>query len=98
MKQRGWLEVTAATGGGGGHRKYRRGPLPLSGAVQTLVCPSTPGDAVRGVRNVAGQLYKLDREAEALEAAALEAGAAGAALEAAGAAGAGGGRRAGGGR
>jgi hypothetical protein len=66
MKQTGWREAGVADGGGGGHRKFRRS-LPLSGVVQTIVMSSTPGDAMRAVRNVAGQLYKLDREAEALE-------------------------------
>jgi hypothetical protein len=76
MRERGWRETGATAGGGGGHRKLRR-QLPLSGVVQTIVTPSTPGDAIRGVRNVAAQLYKLDREAEDLEKAAAMAAAKG---------------------
>jgi hypothetical protein len=73
MRERGWRETGVAAGGGGGHRKLRR-QLPISGVVQTIVTPSTPGDAIRGVRNVAAQLYKLDREAEDLEKAAAAKG------------------------
>jgi hypothetical protein len=55
-----------------GHYKFVR-VLPASGRRQVVTLPCTPSDAIRGVRNTAGDLMRLDREAQEHEAAALAA-------------------------
>jgi len=52
-----------------GHPKYKR-VLPLSRQVQVVTIPGTPSDALRGVRNTAGELKKLQAEALRIERAA----------------------------